>query len=74
MLQKFGVAPSKLCYFVLDNTYANDTAVNNLAITYSFATNHRRLRFAPNTINLMDQAILIAHNKDAYDNNPENCR
>jgi hypothetical protein len=67
-LSTYGICPSKLGYFVLDNTTSNDTAITALARLNSFGASHRRLRCGPHTLNLVGQAIIFGKDKDAYDN------
>ncbi|KAG9382358.1 Dimer-Tnp-hAT multi-domain protein [Pyrenophora tritici-repentis] len=52
ILQSFSINRSKLGYFVLDNAYNNDTAVNKLAAMYHFSASDRRLRCACHILNL----------------------
>lgn len=68
-LQNFAVDAHKLGVFVLDNAYANDTAVDKLAGLYGFVASHNRIRCAPHMLNLVGQAILFSKDADAYDNN-----
>jgi hypothetical protein len=67
-LETYGIFPSKLGYFVLDNATNNDTAVAAIARLYNFNAAHRRLRCGPHTLNLIGQAIIFGKNKEAYDN------
>ncbi|KAG9375945.1 hypothetical protein A1F94_013211 [Pyrenophora tritici-repentis] len=53
ILQSFSINRSKLGYFVLDNAYNNDTAVNKLAAMYYFSASDRRLRCACYILNLV---------------------
>jgi hypothetical protein len=57
-LQKFGVGPRTIGYFVLDNASNNDTAIASLAQKISFNVTHRRLRCGPHTLNLIGQTLL----------------
>jgi hypothetical protein len=67
-LETFGISEQKLGYFILHNAAANDTTVATLACTYSFNAAHRRLRYAPHTLNLVRQTIIFGLDKDAYNN------
>jgi hypothetical protein len=67
-LETYGIFPSKLGYFVLDNATNNDTAVAAIARLYNFNAANRRLRYGPHTLNLIGQAIIFGKNKEAYDN------
>jgi hypothetical protein len=69
-LRKFGIAASKLSYFILDNAYNNDTAVKTLGSKYGFVSGQRRLRCSAHTVNLVGQAVIFGSNKDAFDNSP----
>jgi hypothetical protein len=64
-LQKFGVTPSKMGYFVLDNAYNNDTTVRILASKIGFNASHQRLRCGPHTLNLIGQRIMGSVYQDA---------
>ncbi|KAG9383840.1 Dimer-Tnp-hAT multi-domain protein [Pyrenophora tritici-repentis] len=65
---------SKLGYFVLDNAYNNDTAVNKLAAMYHFSASDRRLRCACHILNLVGQTIMFGRDADAYNNALENTK
>jgi hypothetical protein len=69
-LQKFGVTPSKMGYFVLDNAYNNDTTVRILASKMGFNASHQRLRCGPHTLNLIGQRIMgsVCQDANAYAN------
>jgi hypothetical protein len=69
-LETYGIFPSKLGYFVLDNATNNDTAVAAIARVYGFNAAHRRLR-CPHILNLIGQAIIFGKDKEAYDNATE---
>jgi len=69
-LRKFGIAASKLGYFMLDNAYNNDAAIKTLGSKYGFVASQRRLRCSAHTINLVGQAVIFGSNKDAFDNGP----
>ncbi|RYN15484.1 hypothetical protein AA0113_g12563 [Alternaria arborescens] len=71
IIDVFGITQSQLGYFVLDNAYANDTAVTKLAKRFQFTASHHRLRCAPHTLNLVGQMIIFGFNKDAYDNDQD---
>lgn len=49
-LQKFGVGPHTIGYFVLDNASSNDTTIVSLAQKMSFNATYRRLRCGPHTL------------------------
>jgi hypothetical protein len=68
-LQRFGVGPRTVGYFVLDNASNNDTAIASLAQKMSFNAAYRRLRCGPHTLNLIGQTLLWGKDGDAYDNN-----
>lgn len=70
-LQKFEISSSKLGYFVLDNAYANDTAVTYLAGQYGFTAAQHRLRCGSHTLNLIGQAVMVGKDPDSYDNDAE---
>jgi hypothetical protein len=57
-LQKFGVGPYTIGYFILDNASNNDTAIASLAQKISFNTTYCRLRCGPHTLNLIGQTLL----------------
>lgn len=69
-LSTFGITPSRLGYFVLDNATANDVAIESLAKQYGFVASWRRLRCGPHTLNLVGQTVMFGKDKDAYDNDP----
>jgi hypothetical protein len=56
---------------VIDNAYANDTAVTKLAQRFEFTASHRRLRCGPYTLYLVGQMVIFGFNKDAYDNDKD---
>jgi hypothetical protein len=56
---------------VLDNAYANDTAVTKLAQRFEFTASHRRLRCGPHTLYLVGQMVIFGFNKDTYDNDED---
>jgi hypothetical protein len=68
-LQKFGVTPRTIGYFVLDNATNNDTTITLLASKMGFNATHRRLRCGPHTLNLIGQRLLWGKDDEAYDNN-----
>lgn len=70
-LQKFEVSSSKLGCFVLDNAYANDTAVTYLAGQYGFTATYHRLRCGPHTLNLIGQAVIFGKDPHSYNNDAE---
>ncbi|KAF7450425.1 Dimer-Tnp-hAT multi-domain protein [Pyrenophora tritici-repentis] len=74
ILQSFSINRSKLGYFVLDNAYNNDTAVNKLAAMYHFSASDRRLRCACHILNLVGQTIMFGRDADAYNNALENTK
>lgn len=67
-LQRFGMDPSSVGYFVLDNATNNNTAVNALASKYNFSSSDRRLRCSPHSLNLVGQTVIYGVDKDAFDN------
>ncbi|KAG9377839.1 Dimer-Tnp-hAT domain containing protein [Pyrenophora tritici-repentis] len=71
IIDVFGITRSQLGYFVLDNAYANDTAVTKLAQRFEFTASHHRLRCGPHTLNLVGQMIIFGFDKDAYDNDQD---
>jgi hypothetical protein len=70
-LKEYGITRDKLGYFVLDNAANNDTAVAAIAHVYNFNPEHRRLRCAPHTLNLIGQAVMFGVDQDAFNNVPE---
>ena len=70
-LQQYQIDRSKVGYFILDNAYANDTAIAKLATIYQFTDHHRRLRCAPHTINLVGQTIMFGVDTHSFDNSIE---
>lgn len=68
-LQKFGVSPRTIGYFVLDNASNNDTTIVSLAQKMGFNATYRRLRCGPHTLNIVGQTLLWGKDSDAYDNN-----
>jgi hypothetical protein len=67
-MSNFQVDSSKVGYFVLDNAYANDSAIAKLADMYQFDRLHRRLRCAPHTLNLVGQAIMFGVDTQSFNN------
>ena len=67
-LTNFGVDKASVGYFVLDNAYNNDTAVNYLAGIYGFDASERRLRCCCHILNLRAQLIIWGKDRDAYEN------
>jgi len=67
-LTNFGVDKASVGYFVLDNAYNNDTAVNHLAGIYGFDASERRLRCCCHILNLGAQLIIWGKDRDAYEN------
>jgi hypothetical protein len=68
-LQKFGIGPCTIGYFVLNNASNNDTAIASLAQEMSFNATYHRLRCGPHTLNLIGQTLLWGKDGNAYDNN-----
>lgn len=68
VLRYFNITSSSLGYFVLDNAYNNDTAVNKLGTVYGFTANDRRLRCACHILNLVGQTIMFGTDSDAFNN------
>jgi hypothetical protein len=62
---------NKLGNFVLDNAYANDTAIAKLGELYGFEPRHRRLRCGPHTLNLIGQMLIFGYDAQAYNNNAD---
>jgi hypothetical protein len=71
-LREFGIAATKLGYFMPDNAYNSDAAIKKLGSKYGFVASHRRLRCSAHTINLVGQAVMFGSNKDAFDNEEAN--
>ena len=69
IFQKSGVLSHRLGCFVLDNAYANDTAVGLSADMYSFNAHDCCLRCGPHILNLVGQQVIFGRDKDAYQNN-----
>jgi hypothetical protein len=57
-LTNFRVDKASVGYFVLNNAYNNNTAVNYLAGIYSFNASERRLRCCCHILNLRAQLII----------------
>jgi hypothetical protein len=74
ILRYFDISSNKLGYFVLDNAYNNNTAVNQLGLMYGFKAADRRLRCACHILNLVGQTIMFSRDSDAYDNAPEHIK
>jgi hypothetical protein len=62
---------NKLGYFVLDNAYANDTAIAKLGELYGFEPRHRCLRCGPHTLNLIGQMLIFGYDAQAYNNDAD---
>jgi hypothetical protein len=62
---------SNLGYFVLDNAYANNTAITKLAKLYGFEARHCRLRCGPHTLNLVGQMLIFGYDAHAYNNDTD---
>jgi hypothetical protein len=67
-LQQFGVDEDRVGYFVLDNAYNNDTAMEALADKFNFYAPHRRLRCCCHILNLGAQTIIWGKDREAYEN------
>lgn len=52
-LDSFNISKERLGYFVTDNALNNDTALDTLAVKYSFTKEHRRTRCACHVLNLV---------------------
>jgi hypothetical protein len=53
---------------VLNNAYANDTAITQLAKLYGFKARYYRLRCGPHTLNLVGQMLIFGYDAHAYNN------
>jgi hypothetical protein len=71
-LEEFGITAHNLGYFMLDNAYNNDAAIDQIAQQMGFTASHRRLRCGAHTLNLVGQTLLWGNNAAAYDNTDEN--
>jgi hypothetical protein len=69
-LKTFNIS-SNLGYFVLDNAYANDTAITKLGKLYDFKPCHRCLRCGPHTLNIVSQMLIFGYNACAYNNDTD---
>ncbi|KAG9379945.1 Dimer-Tnp-hAT domain containing protein [Pyrenophora tritici-repentis] len=67
-LLEFGVASTKIGWFITDNASNNDTAIQSLARRVGFDAVECRLRCGPHTINLVGQMLLWGKDNKAYDN------
>jgi hypothetical protein len=57
-LLEFGVASTKIGWFITDNASNNDTAIQALSRRIGFNAVERRVRCGPHTINLVGQMFL----------------
>lgn len=67
-LRTFGVDRQRVGYFVLDNAYNNDTAMEALADEFSFSASHRRLRCCCHILNLGAQVVIWGKDRETYEN------
>lgn len=67
-LRQFGVDKDRVGYFVLDNAYNNDTAIEALADEFNFYAPYRRLRCCCHILNLGAQTIIWGKDREAYEN------
>jgi hypothetical protein len=58
VFEDFGILPSQVGYFTLDNASNNDTAIASIANKMGFVATERRLRCGPHTLNLVGQTLL----------------
>lgn len=72
VLAQFKVTKESLGYFVTDNAGNNDTCLDHLATVFGFNKNHRRIRCAAHTLNLVAQSIMFGKDKEAYENDKQN--
>jgi hypothetical protein len=56
---------------VLDNAYANDTAITKLGKLCGFEACHRRLRCGAHTLNLVGQMLIFGYDAHAYNNDTD---
>jgi hypothetical protein len=68
IIDTFGITRSQVGYFVLDNAYANDTAVTKLTQRFEFTASHHRLRCGPHTLKLVGQMVIFGFDKGIFDN------
>ena len=71
-LENFSVTPETIGYFVLDNAYNNDTAVDYIAGVYGFNKAERRLRCTCYIVNLAAQEVIYSKDKEAFENADKN--
>ena len=71
-LDSFNISKERLGYFVTDNASNNDTALDTLAVKYSFIKEHRRTRCACHVLNLVAQSIMWGKDKESFENSDEN--
>jgi hypothetical protein len=69
IFKEFEITVGELGYFVLDNTYNNNTTIAIIASKIGFNATERRLRCGPHTLNLIGQMLLWGEEKESYDNN-----
>ncbi|KAI1523728.1 Dimer-Tnp-hAT domain containing protein [Pyrenophora tritici-repentis] len=67
-LDRFGINPQSVGYFVLDNASNNDSTVAAMACKIGFDAVQRRLRRGPHTLNLVGQTLIWGKDSDAFDN------
>jgi len=53
ILDSFNISKEWLSYFIIDNALNNNTALNTLAVKYSFIKEYRRTRCACYVLNLV---------------------
>lgn len=57
---------SKIGYFITDNVFNNNTAINQLAGKFGFNAKQRRLRYIRHIINLVVRQILFGVDVDLF--------
>jgi hypothetical protein len=68
IFKEFEITAGKRSYFVLDNTYNNNTTIATIALKIGFNATERRLRCGPYTLNLIGQMLLWGEEKESYGN------
>ena len=64
---EFGLT-DQIGWFIMDNAYNNDTAVDNLAIEFGFNSEECRVRCVAHIFNLVAQSCLFGKDKDLFEN------
>ena len=67
-LLEFGVASTKISWFITNNALNNNTAIQVLSRRIGFDAVERRVRCDPHTINLVGQMLFWGKDNNAYGN------